>query len=204
MSPCPGPSACSSGASSVRLPFLEETGIFKSLVFVGQVPHTASHLILSALLSLPPAPFPALLPDPSENAHLWGTYCVLGHLQTLSPLSTTLFSSPDSFLPSLLSDLRLPPSLPPGGGNGHILSTYCVLGSLHIFPPFFPPVSPLSPPHPSGLSALFQGKERTFTEHLWHAKQSPVLPQLSSHPAISLTCGFCCFLLSAREGTGTY
>lgn len=85
------------------------------------------------------------------------------------------------------------------GGNGHTLNTYCVPGSLHIYFPFLIPssflFSPLSPPCLSGLSALFQGKQQTFTEHLWYDNQWPVLSLLSSHPPISLTCGLCYPLL---------
>lgn len=80
------------------------------------------------------------------------------------------------------------------------MNTYCVPGSLHIYSPFLIPSSFLfSPPPPrlSGLSALFQDKEQTFTEHLWYDNQLPVLSLLSSHPPISLTCGLCYPLLSA-------
>lgn len=81
--------------------------------------------------------------------------------------------------------------------------------SLHIFSPFptpsFSPVSPLSSPDLSGLSALCQGKEHTFIEHLWYAKQWLVLSLLSSHPPVSTDLWSLLsstFLFSAREGNG--
>lgn len=109
-------------------------------------------------------------------------------IDTVSSHYTLFF--PDSFPPSLF--VSSPPSflLPPGGGNGHILSSYCALGSLHLFSPFLFLLSPLS--SLSGHSALFQGKEHTFIEHLWYAKQLLVLSLPSSRPPVSL--------LSAREG----
>lgn len=118
-------------------------------------------------------------------------------IYTVSSHYTLFF--PDSFPPSLFMSSPSNFLLPPGGGNGHILSAYCALGSLHLFSPFLFLLSPLS--SLSGHSALFQGKEHTFIEHLWYAKQLLVLSLPSSRPPVSVVSAVLCFfLLSAREG----
>lgn len=176
-------------------------------MFTRQFLHGLCTFYSFALLSLPPR-CPALLPD---LPGLLGRECTLvRHL--LCARKFTLFPLlPHFFLPQFLSSLS-PDFLSfltfcslggvrRQGGNEHILSTYCVPGSLHIFSSFLIPssflFSPLSPCL-SGLSALFQGKEQTFTEHLWYDNQLPVPSLLSSHPPFSLTCGLC-YLCQGRK-----
>lgn len=126
-----------------QAPVLGDHGAFSRPECLSGNLHTLPlYLTLFALRSLPPCSPHFFLSE--ENAHLWGAYCMLGNLQTVSSLNYTFFL-PHSFLPSLLSD----PRLPPGGGHGHILSIDCVPCSLHIFPPFLTPS-----PSPSPLSVL--------------------------------------------------